>query len=485
MNALTPFVAAGEARVLPSNVEAEQELLGALLARPDALAVVAPILSADHFAEVLHATIYEAIRGAIEAGQAPSLAIIRQHLGERSLGSDLGGLMLGQYLARIIANAPCASGAAATARMIRDLWALRQLAAVADDIGRDASEGFEPTAYLSAKLGALDEIRAALSDRERTSAMVGQAGREVVEWIESHLKGTARPLPSTGIRRLDDEIGGGLQPSSLIVVAARTSMGKSIVGVEIADALARQGLGTVYHTLEMPRRQVAARQISSRLERHGIRLPFGRIIKGEVDAKFADHVAGIAHDMRCEPMWIEEAGGVTIGQIAATAERRMNGFARSGVKPGAVVIDHAHKVVSARTDRNGEAEVREVSGGALALAKRLEVPVVLLAQCNRQTEGREDKRPGPADLRGSGALEEDADVLMFPFRPAYYIERSPEFRAGDPDKQAAYEAVRNQLELIVDKNRAGRSNVVIPAWIDPALNAVRESRTIAYGEVHR
>ena len=152
----------------------------------------------------------------------------------------------------------------------------------------------------------------------------------------------------------------------------------------------------------------------------------------------------------------------------------MNAFVRKGVKPGVIVIDHAHKVVSARNDRNGEAEVREVSGGALALAKRLEVPVVLLAQCNRQTEGREDKRPGPADLRGSGALEEDADCLIFPFRPSYYIERSPEFRAGDPEKLAAYDAARHKLELIIDKNRAGRSNVIIDAWIDPALNAIRD-----------
>jgi replicative DNA helicase len=485
MNALTPFVPAGEARVPPSNVEAEQELLGALIARPDALAVVGPTLSAEHFAEGLHATVYEAIRAAVEAGQSPSLAIIRQHLGERNFASDLGGATLGQYLARIIAHAPGASGIAATARMIRDLWALRQIAAVADDIGRDASEGFEPTAYLNAKFGALDEVRAALCERERTSATSGQAGREVVEWIESHLKGTAAPLPSTGIRRLDDEIGGGLQSSSLVVIAARTSMGKSIVGVEIADALARQGLGTVYHTLEMPRRQVAARQIPSRLERSGIRLSFGSIIKGDVAADLAEHVAAIAHEMRAEPIVIEEAGGVTIGQIAATAERRVNGFARKGIKPGAVIIDHAHKVVSARNDRNGEAEVREVAGGALALAKRLEVPVILLAQCNRQTESRDDKRPGPADLRGSGALEEDADVLLFPFRPAYYIERSPEFRAGDPDKQAAYEAVRQQLELIVDKNRAGRSNVVIPAWVDPALNAVRDCRSLDYREVSR
>jgi replicative DNA helicase len=461
------------ARTGPDNIDAEQELLGSLLARPEALGSVLPIIGPEHFAEAIHGDTYSAIREAVEAGQIPSLAIIRQHIGERTFNADLGGVTLGAYLARLLAGAQ-GVGLVATARMLRDLWALRQIGAVADDIGRDTPEGFEPTRYLGEKFAALDEVRSALSDRERTSASSGQAGREVVEWIEAHLKGTASALPSTGLRRLDDEIGGGLQPSSLIVIAARTSMGKSIVGVEFLDALARQNLGNVYFTLEMPRRQVAARQIASRLERQGVRLPFGSIIKGAVDAKLAEHVAAIAHDMRGEPAWIEEAGGVTIGQIAATAERRINGFVRKGVKPGAVIIDHCHKVVSARTDRNGEAEVREVSGGALALAKRLEVPVILVAQCNRQTEGREDKRPGPADLRGSGALEEDADVLLFPYRPAYYIERSPEYRNGDPDAVARYESVRHSLELIIDKNRAGRSNVVLEAWIDPALNAVRE-----------
>jgi len=477
MNALHPSTGWGNSppidalpRTLPANVDAEQEVLGVLIARPETLGIVAPILSAGHFIEMVHASIYNAIMAAVEAGQTPSVAIIKQHVGD----ADLGGLTIGQYLGRLVSNAPSAMGIGSTARMVRDLWALWQLAAVADDIGRDGPLGFEPTSYLTSKFNAVDDIRAALLDRERTSATAAQASAEVVTWIESHLKGTAAAVPSTGLRRLDDEIGGGLQPSSLTVIAARTSMGKSIVGVEIFDALARQNLGSTYHSLEMPRLQVAARQIASRLERQGMRLPFGSIIKGAVDAKLAEHVAAIAHDMRGEPGQIEEAGGVTIGQIAATAERRINGFVRKGIKPGAVVIDHAHKVVSSRTDRNGEAEVREVCGGALALAKRLEVPVILLAQCNRQTEGREDKRPGPADLRGSGALEEDADVLLFPYRPAYYIERSPEYRNGEPDAVARYESVRHSLELIIDKNRAGRSNVVLEAWIDPALNAVRE-----------
>jgi replicative DNA helicase len=187
--------------------------------------------------------------------------------------------------------------------------------------------------------------------------------------------------------------------------------------------------------------------------------------------------------LRGDPLWIEEAAGVTIGEIAATSERRMNAFARKGIKPGVIVIDHAHQVRPMRRDRNAESDVREVSAGALALAKRLEMPVLLLAQCNRGPENREDRRPGPADLRGSGALEEDADVLLFLYRPAYYTERSPEYRAGKIDAVTEYEDTKHTLELIIDKNRAGRSNVVIKAWIDTAMNAIRDYAGSSYGEV--
>ena len=167
-------------------------------------------------------------------------------------------MTLSSYIAGMMASAPGASGnPTATARVIRDLWALRQIQAVADDIGRKDT-GFDPAAELGNRLGQVDAIRAAMLDRERMSATVGQAGREVVEWIETCLQGRATPLPKTGLPRLDEEIGGGLQPSSLVVGAARTSMGKSILGLEIADAVVRQGFGAVYHSLEMGRRQIRA-----------------------------------------------------------------------------------------------------------------------------------------------------------------------------------------------------------------------------------
>ena len=181
MNALPPSTGWGYSppidalpRTLPANVDAEQEVLGALIAHPETLGIVAPVLSADHFVETVHASIYTAIRAAVEAGQIPSVAIIKQHVGD----ADLGGLTFGQYLGRLVSNTPSALGIGSTARMIRDLWALRQLAAVADDIGRDGSAGFEPTSYLTTKFAAVDNIRAALLDRERTSATTAQASAE-------------------------------------------------------------------------------------------------------------------------------------------------------------------------------------------------------------------------------------------------------------------------------------------------------------------
>jgi replicative DNA helicase len=453
-------------------MEAEQEVLGALIGRPDTFAQVASILAPEHFSEPLHGVIYAACKAAFDAGQPSSLAIIRQHIGASDFASDLGGLTLGGYVGKLMAASPSGIGLTAHARMVRDLWALRQLAAVADDIGRDASEGFEPSAYLGDRFAAVDEIRAALLDRERSSTTAGNAGAGVVAKIEATLKGSPDPLPCSGIPRLDDEIG-GFQPSNLIVEAARPGVGKSLVGIEVCDAMTRDGFGCAYFSLEMSGRQVASRIIASRLEREGMRVPFRDVLRGTVHHSVAERVASIAHDMRADPLWIEEAGGVTIGEIAATAERRMNGFARKGVPLGAVFIDHCHKVVSARRDSNGEAVVREVSGGALAIAKRLGVPVFLLAQLNRQTEGREDKRPGPADLRGSGALEEDADVLLFLYRPGFYVEQTPEYRRGDADRIEEYERVRHELEIIISKNRTGRSNVVVPAFVDTACNALR------------
>ena len=233
------------------------------------------------------------------------------------------------------------------------------------------------------------------------------------------MRGELRDLPSSGITSFDRELGGGLQPSTLITVAARTSMGKSIFGLKIAGDSAWKGFGSIYHSLEMSRQQIAARMASSWLERKGIRIPFGQIMrrKGLLQQQ-AEQVAHALYETSSFPMKIEDGGGRTIQEISISSERLMNAFVRKGIPPGPVIIDHAHIVRPSRKYNREDEGLKEIADGSLALAKRLDVPVILLAQCNRNTEGREDKRPSLADVRGAGAFEENSDAVVFLYRPA-------------------------------------------------------------------
>ena len=228
-------------RIVPANIDAEQEVLGVLLSRPNAIAAVGAILQPQHFSEAVHGALYDAVLSAVDAGQAPSVGTVRQHLGAAGFSSDLGGgVTFSAYIARLISAAPDAGGLAANAQMIRALWGLRQLAAVGDDIYRDGS-GYDPAAKLAERFGQVDELRASLIDRERASATAEQAAGSVLARIETVLQGKAVPVPRTGLPKLDDEIGGGLQPATMTVLAGRPGMGKSGVGVEVCDAVAHKG----------------------------------------------------------------------------------------------------------------------------------------------------------------------------------------------------------------------------------------------------
>lgn len=458
-----------------ASIDAEAEILGAILMTPACLATVEAIVKPEHFAEPLHGLIFEAMLAAAQAQQPVSLTFVAQHIGQQAVAKDLGGGMtLREYLARLYANGGSVPTIEVSARMIRDLWALRQVEGIGQDIGR--TDGYDPAALLAESFDKVDALRAQLIDREKKSATAAQAAGALMDRIESAMRGERRRLPQSGITRLDDALGGGFKPSTLIIVPGRPSMGKSILGVELADRFAEQGFGVDFHSLEMSSEQIAARQIASRLERAGQRLAYFDILRGDgLTVPQAERVAEAARDLRRLPLMIEEKGGVSIGEIAATSERRMNAFVRKGAPAGAVIIDHAHLVRPVRTHRSRDTELEEVVDGALALAKHLDVPVILLAQLNRQTEdrNRDDKRPSLADIRGSGVFEQNADAVIFPYRPAYYVERSAEYRNGDPVAMDEYETLRNSLELIIDKNRAGQSNQVVKAWIDPALNAIR------------
>jgi len=457
------------------NTDMEQEVLAALLAVPAEIARVQTILQPEYFFEQLHQLIYAAIVEIAAADGLPTAGQLYQRLGkkiaETAITQDVN---VRQYLAELARIGGMPGAPLLThARMVRDLYVLRHVEAIGTEIGQ--RQGYDPCAFLDERFEKLDELRALRMDKQLKTVTLSAAGSALMAMIEADLKGNRPALASTGLTRFDAEIGGGLRPSSLTTLAARTSMGKSILGLEVVLNSARQGFGGIYHSLEMPKEQVMARLASSWLERQGKKIPFARIMapKG-LTAEEAQQVAYAVHELAALHIMIEDGGGRTIQEIAASSERLMNAYVRKGIPAGPIVIDHAHIVRPGRKYNREDEGLKEIADGALALAKRLDVPVLLLAQCNRNTEGRDDKRPSLADVRGAGAFEENSDAVVFLYRPAYYIERSAKYREGDIATHDEYEAAKHALEIIIDKNRAGRSNQVVQAWVNPALNAVRD-----------
>lgn len=467
----------GAATPAIASPDTEAGLIGCVLYQPQIYPTVQHLVTAEQFYEAPHRVIWEAIAEVAAAGDTPNLLRVKAALGPDFAEQDLGGVTGGAYITRCAVNGCVPLLAEEYARTVQQFWQLRAIHIEASKA--TATTGFVPGPLLANVYARVDEIRASFVDRRVHSASLGQAGDKLLERIGADLRNEGRPIPSTGLTLLDEEIGGGLLPSTLITLGARTSVGKSIVGAEFACKVAKQGAAAIYHSLEMSEEQVAARLASSRLFDTGEAIPFSRILKrGGLSPKEAGLVGGALHDLHNHPLTIEDGGGRTIGDIAAASDRLANAYARRGIPLGLVVIDHAHIVRPSRAFKREDEGFKEIADGALALAKHLDTSVLLLAQLNRGPEGREDKRPGLADLRGAGAFEEDSDAVIFLYRPAYYIERSAAYRNGEPKAREEHRGCEHLLELIIDKNRAGSSNHIVRAYINVALNAVRN---IQYG----
>jgi replicative DNA helicase len=355
------------------NTDMEQEVLAALLAVPAEIARVQTILKPEYFSEQLHQLTYAAMIEIAEADGLPTAGQLYQRLGpkvaETAITEDVN---VRQYLAELARIGGMPGAPLLThARMIRDLYILRHVEALGTEIG--AKQGYDPCVFLDEHFEKLDEVRALRMDKQLKTVTLSAAGAALMSMIEADLKGERPVLASTGITRFDAEIGGGLRPSSLTTLAARTSMGKSIVGLEVVLNSAKQGFGCIYHSLEMPKEQVMARLASSWLENKRQRIPFARIMapKG-LTADEAREVAYAIHELAPLHMMIEDGGGRTIQEIAVSSERLMNAYVRKGIQPGPIVIDHAHIVRPGRKYNREDEGLKEVADGSLALAKRLE-----------------------------------------------------------------------------------------------------------------
>ena len=455
-------------RSAPHNIEAEQALLGAILVNNEALYRVSDFLEPRHFFEPVHQGIYEIAGSLIRVGKIANPVTLKTFL---PADVDIAGLTVSQYLARLAAEATTVINAEDYGRTIYDLFIRRSLIVIGEEMvnvafdapvdfaPRDQIEDVERRLYELAETGKYDGGFQRFASALTTA--VDMAARAYQR--DGRLSGLA-----TGLQDLDRMMG-GLQHSDLVILAGRPGMGKTSLATNLAYNIARAWRGDVrpdghidtvnggivgFFSLEMSAEQLATRIISEQTE-----IPSYRIRRGEIEPSDFDRIAAVAREMEAIPLYIDETGGLSIAQLAARARRlkRQRGL-------DLLVIDYLQLLQgSSRRAAEGRVqEVTEITTGLKALAKELNVPILALSQLSRQVESRDDKRPQLSDLRESGSIEQDADVVLFVFREEYYL-KNKEPRAGSDEHfkwQTDMEAVYGKAELIIGKQRHGPTGTV-------------------------
>ncbi|MGR3342385.1 MAG: replicative DNA helicase [Paracoccaceae bacterium] len=464
----TDHARAGEDGALPHNIEAEQQLLGAILTNNEIYDRIAPIIGAQHFYDPVHARIYEVAQARISKNALASPVTLKAFLEDDEGLKELGGPA---YLARLAGASISSFAARDYAQMIYDLAIRRELMALGQEISDKAG-----------RVDVTSEPKEQIVEAEQALYLLGEQG-QVDSGFQSFLRaatdsvnvanaayqrGGGLPGLSTGLEDLDKLLGGLLR-SDLVILAGRPSMGKTALATNIAFAIAKaykKGLladgseGAVdggivgFFSLEMSSEQLATRILSEASQISSVQIRRGDMTEGEF-RKFVD----AAKQLEACPLYIDDTPALPISQLAARARRlkRTHGL-------DALFVDYLQLVRPAGAKENRVTEVSEITQGLKAIAKELDIPVVAISQLSRQVENREDKRPQLSDLRESGSIEQDADVVMFIYREEYYLDRE-EPKIPDDLKlgSAALQDAENKHEIWKDKAEAahGKADIII------------------------
>lgn len=463
-------------REAPNNLEAEQALLGAILVNNDAFYRVSDFLKAEHFNEPLHRNIFEVAGDIIRMGKTANPVTIKTFL---RADEKIGDLTVAQYLARLAAEAVTIINAEDYGRAIYDLALRRSLITIGEDmvnIAYDAPVDMPPQ-------GQIEDTERRLFELAETGRYDGgfQSFNDAVA-IAIDLAGEAYQRDgnlsgiSTGIHSLDGRMG-GLQRSDLIILAGRPGMGKTSLATNIAfnianafepevqadgSTTAKNGGIVGFYSLEMSSEQLATRIISEQTE-----VSSSKIRRGEITEADFEKLVACSQMMQKTPLYIDQTGGISIAQLAARARRlkRQRGL-------DVLVVDYVQLMTgSSKNSSNRVQEITEITTGLKALGKELNVPIIALSQLSRQVESRDDKRPQLSDLRESGSIEQDADVVLFVFREEYYVQnmeprRTPEEERADirNEEYLAWEEkmskVKGTADVIIAKQRHGPTGTV-------------------------
>jgi replicative DNA helicase len=419
----------------PHSAEAERAVLGAVLKEPVLLNGVSDGLLPEHFFLDVHRAIYQVMVELDAKGDPTDIVTVAEKL-KRYDGQEIGPA----YLIELTEAAPVAQNLAYYASIVRKNANLRRVIALCQStIGRAATNDGDVAEFLD---NIEKEIISIVNDQDRQGGIVPAVKvlEDTIIELEEKLKFAGQPtgVPSGFVDF--DAMTGGFQRSDLVILAARPAMGKTALALNFAAHAAKSGVPTVLFTLEMSKNQLMLRLMSAEARVDSSRLRKGDLTEDELNRL---HVA--SRTIAGFPLGIDETGGITLMELRSRCRRWQKDHGL-----GLIVIDYVQLMgtTSKRADSR-EREIAELSGGLKALAKELNVPVIALAQLNRGPDQRTDHRPKSSDLRESGSLEQDADMIMFVYRDEYYNPNSED---------------RGKAEVILAKNRHGSVDTIKLAY---------------------
>jgi len=451
-------------RTMPHNIEAEQALLGAILVNNNVFEKVGDLLKPDHFYDPVHQRIYDSICTLIQRGQIADPKTLRGLFENDPALAGVGGA---QYLGDLAASIITVINASDYGQLIHDHYLRRQLIMLGEDVVNEAFQQdldkpaikqIEEAEHCLFELAQTGEIDRGFVKLDKSLAVSLRMADEAFK-RDSHVTGI-----TTGLRDLDRKLG-GFQKSDLVILAGRPSMGKTALATNLAmngarafhETNGKEGGAVAFFSLEMSNEQLATRLLGDYSS-----VPSDKIRRGEIKqddfTKFVEATKFLSH----APLYIDDTPGLGVASLRTRARR----LKRMVPHLGLIVIDYLQLLHgSAKSSENRVQEVSEITRGLKGLAKELDVPVLALSQLSRAVESREDKHPQLADLRESGSIEQDADVVMFVYREEYYHMRAEPARRADEGEDKFNqryqrwmergEEVRNIAEVLIAKQRHG------------------------------
>ena len=420
--------------------DAEQCVLGGMLLAKDAIEDVIPLVKPQQFGNVQHETIFRAILDFYAKGEPADPITMAAELAKRGEITRVGGA---PYLHALVQAVPTAANAAHYAEIVHDLAVLRELEKAGRTITAMARAREGELTEISDRAQALVYAATEVSTLQEGEVPVGDVLEDMLDQIEARAKKDKSAISGleTGLRDFDN-LSDGLQPGQVVVIAARPAMGKSTLALDFARHCSIQnGLPSMFFSLEMGKNELAMRMMSAEA-----RVALHHMRTGTTNDEDWTRLARRMPDVSAAPLYIDDSPNITLNYIRSRARRRK---AQSGLS--LIVVDYLQLMEpdNSRPGENRQQEVSKISRGLKLLAKELAVPVIALSQLNRGPEQRTDKKPVISDLRESGAIEQDADMVILLHREDVYEKESP--RAGEAD-------------LIVAKHRNGPTAIITVAF---------------------